>query len=506
MKTPLIAYQDHAERSGIPPAVAAEHLKLIRKVMFLPPEHESHPDYPATRIVDIEIFAHGPEVMRIAKTEPFAQHGAQQEWLVQSLSAQNNDFITQKSYPFDPDNEHSAQHAYKSAYADAKDLYPAADKADYIEKWEPLILACDTEELVVPSLNSREKLAAFWYESKAIDWGQEPRPFFHEYNVSQYLFSSKAFSRDPSWNDEEYEEIQTYAMNMLSAWGGDELKNVLIGTKGVPIVFNGFRNDDGENIELEFRIKKDLIVLDTKIQNSQNTDLSTSMLPVEFPAIADVRNIDDGDIVRINKALDIDPLGDTAGTLLTAPGNAKILLYADGSEGFFIAHSASAYTISLHDKAYLCDHERLLLDERKFKITDISFENEYRISVYEVKTYADNESGEPDSREELIVGETYTTEELDSLNSRYGLMVPSSSSPDDNYVWFTSASPDENREYFEKGTRTEYEMHLLEINGQSPTPAGLQRFANEMDITFRLPIKLPVFYIDDEVTGTPLEL
>ena len=500
MNNPVVTYQLHAQRLGIPDGEVEGHIEYMKKAMLYPPVQDKNCLYAtqhATTLTEIEVFAHGSEVMRLAKAVPFAQQTNRQEWLVQSLSTRDNLFITQKAYPFDGANPLAAQLAYNAAHKDAKDWYPAPDKDAYFKKWDAIMNPGD--EAVPPGLNSREKLAEFWYDSKAIDWNENERPFPYEFAVAQYLLSAKAFQRDPAWADHEYEEIQTYAWNMLDAWGGDELKNTLLVEGSRPIIINNF-HDEAQGFEgnLEYHINKNMMHLEVTNAQTGTKELLSSMLPTEFPNIADVRGIDDDDKARIFKTFDVSQQeehknGNAYEDYETAidANSTKIITYDDGSEGYFIVHPENCYTLTFEDKAYFCDHNSRDLDT-KFQSRFIDFDNEYLISVYSVKyTSDDYENGSDGTREELEICEKYSTDQIRELQNRYGYMVPGSESPADTYVWFKSPHSIENTDYFENGIDTFFEVHVLEINDQEPTSSGIQRFADLIKTQFRNPIALP---------------
>lgn len=74
----------------------------------------------------VEVFAHGPEAMRLAAVKEDGDRFP--HWAVQTWSVKEEGWVTQKSYDMKPEMRNIA-------YLDAKNWYPAPAQAGAMEKW-----------------------------------------------------------------------------------------------------------------------------------------------------------------------------------------------------------------------------------------------------------------------------------------------------------------------------------------------------------------------------------
>lgn len=157
----------------------------------------------------VEVFAHGPEALRLAAVKEDGDRFP--HWAVQTWSVMEEGWVTQKSYDMKPEMRNIA-------YLDAKNWYPAPTQAAAVEKWAAIN---STEDDSLERLfDSRAKLAEFWYETKVIDWegryGGDPWPFMSH-------VAETAFERDgrphPILGEKYAEKVTAQLANFASDWG-----------------------------------------------------------------------------------------------------------------------------------------------------------------------------------------------------------------------------------------------------------------------------------------------
>lgn len=457
MLEPLQAISVRGANQGWSDEVIEQKQKKLLDVLLNPQRSE-----PGEAV--IEVFAHGAEATRAVikqETEDLHAHCASQIW-----STTTDGWLTQKTFPNTPEGR-------SQVYRDAKEWYSLPSASEAFEKWGNIHSTKDgaLEALI----DSRAKLAEFWYETKVVDWGSadsppalteaadvinrnilpagQGNPFTLMSAVGDAEFNSAGVA-NPAYSDKFRDKIETLRSNFASAWGEQQ-----------PFVLSGVMFKTG----------------------TQTFESSNQFVSVQ-DAVERIKASGCDAVLRVG------PWGDYKGT-----------------EAFFLSNQDAANSPA---------------SELAFKLTNFinrghglpevirpaqEHEDSYCISItYEASTPQDRDMGEPSERGLVVERETVDAEQLASYARYHSISEPSCSDPRGaQNIWFSSSNPPEDREFFEKDLEKTFSLHVHSINGSEPESADYQAIANLIGAKFRNPMELTTtsdkslygYYIDLDERG-----
>lgn len=384
-----------------------------------------------------EVFAHGAEAMRVAAIKEDGDRYP--HWAVQTWSAIKEDWLTQKTYEMKPAMRNAA-------YMDAKEWYPAPSQADALVKWNDINSMKDGAlELLI---DSRAKLAEFWYETKVIDWqgryDGEPWGFMSE-------VAATVFERDGKPNsflgEKHCEKVVIQLANFAYEWG-EQAKPVL----------SGSLRKAGTN---------------------------------EVEAIVQYWSTESA----------VDQIRDSGHDAVLA----SCALGEVSQDKFLYSQERDA---ALPREQVIKALNDFIEQNKKLSLDGDEKEDSFTVSVfYEKWTPEDTEAGEPGERGVEVEREVVDADKLKEYGRDYGMSEPSATDPTMTpNIWFSSTSPTEDREHFEKGINKFYSLHVHDVNGHEPDAEDYQRVANLIGVKFDRPVQLTVESDEKPIYGYYIDL
>lgn len=160
------------------------------------------------------VFAHGPEAVRVVTVpETSSTH---HHWAVQAWNLGKERWITQKSYPM--------HHDPRGVLNDAACWYPPLLWRDTLSKWSGAANAGDSN--LGNIFSSKTKLAEFWYETTAVEYGineassdrHGDRPWSFLADLAHTVFVSCGIP-DPAYGEAYRARLATQVAHLAKGWG-----------------------------------------------------------------------------------------------------------------------------------------------------------------------------------------------------------------------------------------------------------------------------------------------